>query len=236
VSSGSALIEAVLFDWGGTLSVHGEHDLLAMWRAAAEVLEPDDPEPLARRRLEAEDAWWRERVVDSGGGRSGTTEELVRSVERDTQVNVHEALAAYHGAWERTVEHDPAAETVLSGCRDRGWKTGLLSNTHWPRHLHERWLAEAGLLQLLDARVYTSDLAYMKPHREAFGTLLGALGVAAEGAVFVGDRARDDVSGAQGAGMRAVLLTGRPVESYDIVPDASLPSLDGLLDLLDSWT
>ncbi len=230
------MIEAVLFDWGGTLSVHGEHDLLAMWRAAAEVLDPYNPEPLAMRLLEAEDAWWRERVVDLCGGRSGTTEDLVRSVERSTEVPVLEALAAYHGAWERTVEHDPIAEKVLRGCRDRGWKTGLLSNTHWPRDLHERWLAQAGLLQLLDARVYTSDLAYMKPHRAAFDALLSALGVSAERAVFVGDRARDDVSGAQGAGMRAVLLTGRPVENYDIVPDASLPSLDGLLDLLDSWT
>ncbi len=226
----------MLFDWGGTLSVHGEHDLLAMWRAAAEVLEPDDPEPLAIRLLEAEDAWWRERVVDGGGGRSGTTEDLVRSVERRTHLLVQEALAAYHGAWERTVAHDPMAETVLSGCRDRGWKTGLLSNTHWPRDLHERWLSEAGLLDLLDARVYTSDLEYMKPHRAAFEALLSALDVSPECAVFVGDRARDDVSGAQAAGMRAILLTGRPVESYDIVPDGSLPDLAGLLGLVDSWT
>jgi HAD superfamily hydrolase (TIGR01509 family) len=229
------LIEAVLFDWGGTLSVHGDHDLLAMWRAAAEVLQPDDPEPLATRLLEAEDAWWRERVVALGGSRSGTTEELLRSVEQRTHVPVHQALAAYHGAWERTVAHDPGAEKVLQGCRERGWKTGLLSNTHWPRDLHERWLAEAGLLELLDARVYTSDLAHMKPHPEAFGALLSALDVSAEHAVFVGDRARDDVAGAQGAGMRAVLLTGRPVEGYDVGPDAALPSLDGLLDVLDSW-
>ena len=229
------MIEAVLFDWGGTLSVHGDHDLLEMWRAAAEVLQPDDPEPLAGRLLEAELAWWHDRVVAGDGSRSGTTEELVRSVEQRTHVDVHGALAAYHGAWEATVEHDPAAERVLRGCRERGWKTGLLSNTHWPRDLHERWLAEAGLLDLLDLRVYTSDLGYMKPHPEAFGTLLRGLGADASRAVFVGDRPRDDVSGAQAAGMRAVLLTGRPVEGFDVVPDASLPSLAGLLDVLDGW-
>jgi putative hydrolase of the HAD superfamily len=229
------VIEAVLFDWGGTLSVHGDHDLLAMWRAAAEVLAPDDPEPLARRLLAAEDAWWHDRVVAADGTGSGTTEELVRSVEDRTHVPVHQALAAYHGAWEATVEHDPLAEKVLRGCRERGWRTGLLSNTHWPRALHERWLAEAGLLELLDARVYTSDLAHMKPHPEAFGALLSQLGVRADRAVFVGDRARDDVAGAQGAGLRAVHLTGRPVEPYDVVPDAALPGLAGLLELLDSW-
>lgn len=229
------MIEAVLFDWGGTLSVHGDHDLLEMWRAAAQVLQPDDPEPLARQLLDAEDAWWHERVVEREGSLSGTTEELVRSVERRTHVPVHEALAAYHGAWEATVEHDPLAAAVLQGCRDRGWRTGLLSNTHWPRDLHEKWLVDAGLLDLLDARVYTSDLARMKPHPEAFRTLLAALDVAPGRAVFVGDRARDDVAGAQAVGMRAVHLTGRPVEAFDVVPDAVLPGLDGLLDVLDAW-
>jgi putative hydrolase of the HAD superfamily len=229
------VIEAVLFDWGGTLSVHGDVDLLQMWRAAAQVLQPGDPEPLAQRLLDAELAWWHERVVAADGARSGTTEQLVRSVEERTHVPVHEALAAYHGAWEATVEHDPLAEKVLQGCRDRGWRTGLLSNTHWPRDLHERWLADAGLLDLLDARVYTSDLEHMKPHPEAFRALLSELGVAPESAVFVGDRARDDVSGAQGVGMRAVHLSGRPVETYDVEADAVLPGLDGLLELLDAW-
>jgi hypothetical protein len=49
-------VEAVLFDWGGTLSQHVPVDLLDMWRAAARVLAPDDPEPVAQALLEAEDA------------------------------------------------------------------------------------------------------------------------------------------------------------------------------------
>lgn len=231
----SAGIEAVLFDWGGTLSTHGDGDLLAMWHAAAEVLAPDDPEPLAKALLAAEDAWWRERVSEGDGTGSGTTEEIVRSVAAQTHLPVEEALAAYHGAWERTVDHDPAAVAVLAGCRERGWRTGLLSNTHWPRALHDRWLDEAGLLALLDARVYTSDLGHMKPHPLAFHALLEALDVRPEVAVFVGDRPRDDISGAHAAGMRAVLLTDRPVESFDVEPDASLPQLAGLLELLDRW-
>jgi HAD superfamily hydrolase (TIGR01509 family) len=229
------LIRAVLFDWGGTLSTHGDWDLLAMWRAAAEVLAPDDPDPLAARLFEAELSWWHERVRDGTGTGSGTTEDIVRSVAAQTHLPVQEALEAYHGAWERTVDHDPHARAVLQGCKDRGLRTGLLSNTHWPRALHDRWLEEAGLLSLLDARVYTSDLTHMKPHPVAFHALLDALDTTAETAVFVGDRPRDDVSGAQAVGMRAVLLTGRPVEPFDVVPDASLPELAGLLELLDSW-
>jgi len=229
------LIGAVLFDWGGTLSTYTDVDLLARWLAAAQVLDPEDPERLAQQLLEAEHAWWRSRVLDAGGGASGTTEQLVRSVEARTHLPVHEALAAYHGAWEATVSHDPDAAAVLQGCLDRGWRTGLLSNTHWPRAVHDRWLADAGLLDLLQVRVYTSDLPRMKPHPQAFQVLLDALDVEPADAVFVGDRPHDDISGAQAVGMRTVLLSGRPVPRHDVVPDAEIRSLAGLLDLLDSW-
>jgi putative hydrolase of the HAD superfamily len=206
-----------------------------MWRAAAEMLDPADPEPLAQRLLDAEHAWWHERVGEGDGTGSGTTEDIVRSVAAETNLDVQGALSAYHGAWEATVGHDPCSAEVLRGCRERGWRTGLLSNTHWPRELHEKWLDEAGLLELLDVRVYTSDLAHMKPHPEAFAAVLGAVGVAAADAVFVGDRPRDDISGAQGVGMRTVLLTGRAVDGYDVTPDAAIPELSGLLAVLDTW-
>jgi putative hydrolase of the HAD superfamily len=226
-------VQAVLFDWGGTLSTYVPVDLLDMWRAAARVLAPDDPEPVAAALLAAEERWWRESVA--AGDRSGTTEQLVRSVAADVHLDVPAALEAYHGAWEVTVAHDPAAVPVLTALKERGLRTGLLSNTHWPRALHERWLADAGLLELLDARVYTSDLAHVKPHPEAFLALLREVGVEPSAAVFVGDRLRDDVSGAQALGMRTVHLTGRPVEGWDVVPDAELVTLDGLVELVDRW-
>ncbi|MCW2776462.1 MAG: HAD-superfamily hydrolase, subfamily variant 1 [Frankiales bacterium] len=227
------MIQAVLFDWGGTLSQHVDVDLLEMWRAAAQVLAPDDPDPVAQQLLEAETAWWRTNVEH--GDRSGTTEALVRSVATATHLDVEGALEAYHRAWGATVAHDPAAVAVLTGLRERGLRTGLLSNTHWPRALHDAWLADAGLLDLLDVRLYTCEMTHMKPHPEAFGALLRAVGVPAERAVFVGDRPRDDVWGAQRAGMRTVLLRGRPVEAWDVVPDAELDTLDGLLEVVDAW-
>ena len=227
------MIEAVLFDWGGTLSVHSDVDLLDMWRAAARVLAPDDPEPVAAALLAAEDRWWRESVA--AGDRSGTTEQLVRSVALETHLDVAGALQAYHDAWEPTVAHDPAAVPVLTALKQRGLRTGLLSNTHWPRELHERWLADAGLIDLLDVRLYTSAMTHMKPHAQAFRALLDAVGVAPARAVFVGDRLRDDVAGASAVGMRTVHLTGRPVEGWDVVPDAELVTLDGLVELVDAW-
>lgn len=206
-----------------------------MWRAAASVLAPQDPEPVAQQLLDAEHSWWDERVGAGDGTGSGTTQDIVRAVAAQTHLPVQQAIDAYHGAWETVVDHDPAAEGVLKELKARGLRTGLLSNTHWPRDLHERWLAEAGLLEHLDARVYTSDLTHMKPHPIAFLALLDAVGVAPESAVFVGDRPRDDIAGAQAVGMRTVLLTGRDVPSYDVTPTAEIPGLEGLLDVLDRW-
>jgi putative hydrolase of the HAD superfamily len=229
------VIEAVLFDWGGTLSVPTPVDLLDMWRRAAQVLAPNDPEPVAQRLLDAELHWWDVHVA--AGDRSGTTQELICSVGAETGLDVVAAAQeAYLSAWGATVAHDPSAVSTLRALKGRGLRTGLLSNTHWPRDIHEAWLEKDGLLDLLDVRLYTSDMTHMKPHREAFRALLDAVGVTdPRRAVFVGDRPRDDVAGAKAAGMRAVLLTGRPVPPGDVEPDAVLPDLSGLPALLASW-
>jgi putative hydrolase of the HAD superfamily len=228
-------IEAVLFDWGGTLSTWADVDMLAMWQAAAEVLAPDDPAPVAQRLLAAEDHFWQVHVAD--GDRSGTTEDLLRSVAEETGVDVVAAAqAAYHGAWAETVRHDPDAVDVLTALKARGLRTGLLSNTHWPRSVHEEFLARDGLTDLLDVRLYTSDMTHMKPHAEAFRALLDAVGVDdPRRAVFVGDRPRDDIAGAKAFGMKAVLMTGRPVPAGDVEPDAVLTGLRGLVEIVDGW-
>lgn len=227
-------MRAVLFDWGGTLAVHRQVDVLATWAAAAAILRPADPATLAAALLTAENQWW-ERCTRSGDA-SGTTELLLRAVVPEAaDDDIPVALAAYHAAWEVTVDHEPAAVEVLTGLKKRGLRTGLLSNTHWPRALHDRWLEEAGLLSLLDARVYTSDLQHLKPHAAAFTALLTALDVPARDAVFVGDRLRDDVWGAQQVGMRTVFLTGRPTPPHDVVPDASVPELRDVLAIIDAW-
>ncbi|MGE5604046.1 MAG: HAD hydrolase-like protein, partial [Nitrososphaerales archaeon] len=58
--------------------------------------------------------------------------------------------------------------------------------------------------------------------------------VPAEDAVYVGDRLVPDVGGAQGVGMKAVLIeVAHRVESHPkIVPDARIKELPQLLDVL----
>jgi putative hydrolase of the HAD superfamily len=233
-------VDAVVFDWGGTLTPFHTVDLLDLWREAARVMAPDDPEQIERvaaALAAAERDWW---LSVGSTGRSGTTAQVFEAAARasglDVDAALHDAaLIAHLEAWTPHTVTDPEAAPLLSGLRERGIKIGLLSNTHWPREWHERWLERDGVLDLIDERVYTSDLEHTKPHPQAFRAVLGALGVEAESAVFVGDRPIDDISGAKALGMRAVLIPNSAVPEHPIEPDARIQSLSELLPIIDRW-
>lgn len=231
-------VRAVLFDWGGTLTTFHSVDMLDAWLVAASVLAPDDADRVAAALLAAEHEVW-ERTTTTL--RSATTAEVLRTASAAVGLPVDEvlhdrAVTSYLDHWApATVARADARET-LHALRDRGLRTGLLSNTHWPREQHEAWLARDGLLDLLDARVYTSDLDVVKPHPDAFGALLDAVGVEAGAAVFVGDRLWDDVHGAAKVGMRTVWIRNDEVPSYDVTPDAVVDSLAELVAVVDEMS
>jgi putative hydrolase of the HAD superfamily len=232
-----APVDAVLFDWGGTLTTFHSVDLLDAWRAAAQVLAPDRADDVAAALLAAEREVWARTATTM---RSATTAEVLRAAGAAVGLPVEEALheravATYLDGWAPTSVARPGAAEVLRALRSRDLRTGLLSNTHWPRVRHEEWLDRDGLLELLDARVYTSDLEHVKPHSAAFAALLDAVGVAPQHAVFVGDRPHDDIWGAQAVGMRTVWLRNDAVPSYDVEPDAVIDDLGELVDVIDRW-
>ncbi len=233
-------MRAVIFDWGGTLTPFHTIDLLDLWRVAARVLAGADEqrvEELAAALAAAERGWW-ERVTVTG--RSGTTSDVLAAAARETGIDVdavlHDAaIEAHLDAWTPHTITDPQAGPLLQALRDRGIRTGLLSNTHWPRVWHERWLERDGVLDLIDARVYTSDLEHTKPHAEAFYAVLGALETAPSDAVFVGDRPLDDISGAKAVGMRAILVPHSDVPAHPVQPDALVNQLSDIVKLIDAW-
>jgi putative hydrolase of the HAD superfamily len=232
-------VEAVVFDWGGTLAEFVEAELVDAWRLAARHLAPEREDELAARMVAVEAAFW---ATTASHQRSATLADLLAAATKELELDVAEALleeaALRHlDAWTPHVRHDPDAAPVLAALRERGLRIGLLSNTHWPRSFHERFLDRDGLADLIDARLYTSEMPYQKPHPSAFAAALRAVEVDDPAlAVFVGDRPWDDVTGAQGVGMRAVL---RPnpliVDATPVEPDAVIGHLPELVDLVDAW-
>ncbi len=232
-------VRAVIFDWGGTLAEWALVEFEEIWRRAAHHLAPhlgQDADALRQRLSAIElDAW---AATDHG---SFTLTDLVRRASQALGVDVEDALAEeagthYLGAWEPHIVHDTEAAATLADLRSRGLRIGLLSNTHWPRAFHERMLERDGLVELIDARLYTSEMPYMKPHPEAFRAALAGVGVDdPRQAVFVGDRLLDDVFGAQSVGMRAVHRPNEHVPAHEVRPDAVIRRLSELPGILDRW-
>jgi putative hydrolase of the HAD superfamily len=222
-------VQAVIFDWGGTLTPWHTIEPREAWITAV-----DDHE-LADRLMAAEHELW---LRSRDEHRSGSMDDVFAAagVEPTEQM-----LAAISEWWDPHTLLDPDVPPLFDALRDRSIKIGVLSNTLWSRAEHERIFARDGVLDSIDGAVYSSEIPWTKPHREAFRAALEAVSVAdpAE-AVFVGDRPFDDVHGAKSAGMRAVLLPHSdipevqkgPVEGE---PDAVIQRLGDLLAVIDAW-
>jgi putative hydrolase of the HAD superfamily len=231
-------VRAVIFDWGGTLSEFVDAELVDAWRLAARHLDPDHEDDIAAQLVRVEGEFW---ATTSSHQRSATLADLLATAARELQLDVAEALleeaAIRHlDAWTPHIRHDPDAVGALTALRANGLRIGMLSNTHWPRPFHERFLERDGLVDLIDARLYTSEMPFQKPHPSAFLAAADALCVEPQQAVFVGDRPWDDISGARSVGMRTVLRPNPVAPDIEgIEPDARIASLPDLVHLVRTW-
>lgn len=235
---GASGLEAVLFDWGGTLSLFADLDMVDMWRLAAHRLCPEREEELCERLVAVEAQTWDRVGVDQ---RSTTLSSILASASGElgldvTEAVLEEAATRHLDSWTPHIRHDPDAVVVLAALRRRGLRIGLLSNTHWPRAFHEHFLQRDGLAGLIDIRLYTSEMTRTKPHPSVFEAALEGVGVERPGAaVFVGDRAYDDVFGAKALGLRTVLRRNPAVPGFPVEPDAVIDRLPELLPVVDAW-
>jgi putative hydrolase of the HAD superfamily len=236
------VIEAVIFDWGGTLTPWKTVDAHDAWRAYAGALHADDADraaEAARRLHEADLARWAD-VRDRH--RAFTLAHVLEDALEDA-VARHDtaALDAYREFWVHATHTDPEAGPMLTTLRGRGLRLGILSSTPWPAAWHEEWLHRDGVLDLFDACVWSSDLDWTKPHPDAFRAALDAVGVADPArCVYVGDRPYDDVSGAKAVGMRAVLVPHSDIPPHqqvpvDVTPDGVIRRLADLPELIADW-
>jgi len=225
-------LEAVIFDWGGTLTPWHTIDPAELWAWVCEPhFPPAEAAECAAALLAAETELWR---LSRTKQRSATMNALFEMAG----VTATEALlASYIGAWEPHTFTDPDAPELLSRLHDRGIQVGVLSNTMWPRSWHEDVFRRDGVLHLIDGAVYSSEIDWNKPHPAAFQAAMAAVGVSdPTRCVFVGDRPYDDVFGAKSIGMRAVLIPNNDVPRYEgATPDAVISRLSELAPLIESW-
>ncbi len=246
------IIQAVLFDLGGTL-LHYEQPpentfeamngraLRAFLKVAVQdgtrVADPD----LAIRAVARMGA-----ALEAKAKRthySNQAETVIREGLEAVGVRVSdkafpEAMQAYYEVISQVVTPvEGNAAEVLRRLTDQGRLLGVVSNTLWAPEVHDADLQRFGLLDYLPVRVYSCRAGYIKPDERIFRQALDRFDVAPAEAVFVGDKLDVDVAGPLKIGMRAILLQSpfRDETSDEIVPDARLASLDDLPDLLDAW-
>lgn len=232
------MIDAVIFDWGGTLTRWHDVDFhaesLALAQAVVGAADDDHPVNAGRLHEAGQAVWGRSRDRQQ----SATIDDLFTEagLEHDPAL-----LTAYHDFWQPHTETDPEVGPLWEALRADGLRVGVLSNTIWPRAWHREFFARDGVDHLLDGDVYTSEIPWTKPSEKAFLAAIDAVGATDPSrCVYVGDRLFDDVWGAQQAGMRAIHIPHSTIPASQLGhtegdPDAVAPRLGDVLDIVRRW-
>jgi len=126
---------------------------------------------------------------------------------------------------------------TLRALRDRGYRTGLISNTgrtggRFLRPVQDR----LGIGGSFDVRIFSDEVGVRKPDRAIFQAALDKLSLAPEEVVHVGDDVVADVAGAKSIGMRAVWFnTGFWKDAKADRADAEIRGHAELPPLLEKW-
>jgi putative hydrolase of the HAD superfamily len=240
VTAAATPVRAVIFDWGGTLTPWHDVDLLAQWAAFADgagtiACSRDD---LASALYAAEDRAWRR---GRSHGASARLHEILESCGlAHGDARTQAGTAAYRDFWEPHTWTHPHVRPLWEALRDNGIRVGVLSNTIWDRDYHRGIFERDGVLDLVDADVYSSETPWVKPMAEIFAHAAAAVGVEPQECVYVGDRSYEDVHGPQQVGMRAIWIPHSTIPldqqvSHEATPDGVAHELGDIVAIVTRW-
>ncbi len=230
------MLEAVLFDWGGTLMQDEWSDEIALQGHAADIA------ALAREGLPTAEAFTlhvaetfpiagEDEIDIAAVMRSSFAHYGVDLEDDDLQL----FLRASHDVWASYYSLAASTHALLESLRKRGLRLALVSNTASPDWLLRPVLEQQGLVQRLDAIVLSSEVGKRKPHPAIFERALAELDVRPDEAVFVGDRLDADVAGASRVGMRTVQALWFRADDVqvDVEPDFQAFTQMDVLNVVD---
>ena len=126
------------------------------------------------------------------------------------------------------------AREALQSVKNRGYLIGLISNTGMtPGILFRRFLCSEDLLQFFHVLTFSDEVELCKPSTQIFDLTLKSLGASAENTVHVGDHIKNDILGANQAGMISILVGSAEGQEKLAEPHLNIGDLHGLPQALD---
>ena len=143
-------VQAVIFDWGGTITPWHTVDLREQWQVFARGMGAIacSLNDTASAVLTAEDEAWRRGRTE---GTSARLDDILQTAGLDPAHPATQAgLAAYREFWEPHTFTHPNIPEIWEWLRDNGIRVGVLSNTIWSRDYHRDIFERDGVLHLVD--------------------------------------------------------------------------------------
>jgi putative hydrolase of the HAD superfamily len=195
-------IAAVVFDFYGTLTPVSRAEV---WTdhvaqlAAAFGVAPQDV-------VRALDESYPERFIGALGDARQTLKTLAtRMGVQASDQQLDEAHRLRREIQESGFRLRPEALPVIGQLRDRGLRTGLVSDC--TSELPEAW-PRLPVAAVIDAPVFSCVEGMRKPDPRLFRTVAARLGTDPAACLYVGDGGGRELTGSSAVGMRAVLLAG----------------------------
>lgn len=107
----------------------------------------------------------------------------------------------------------PETTEILQSLKDKGYLIGIISNS--PPTTQDQ-LGDLKIDSFVDKAIFSFECGYRKPSKEIYDLFLEKLGISPKEALMIGDSLKNDVLGAQSAGLDAILLD--PNNTIDFNP------------------
>lgn len=239
-------IRGVIFDLGSTLihrtGLEIEREKCAHLAAyAVAELRCTNPEALAKRLLEIRLEGWRK--AEESQIESLATQSIAQAFASEglptDDATLRRAEAVFFEPEIGVSRLYPGAREMLEALSRMGLRLGMISNAS-SHQLVLNLTRKHGIDAYFDPLVTSAGFGRTKPHPTIFSHVLDVWGIPAEKAVMVGDTLGVDILGAQGVGLRSILVDIEPNPDNSrfrdqVLPSARVTELEEILPLLRRW-
>ena len=130
-------------------------------------------------------------------------ETVLKRLDLRTELPLKEIVTRFNEHIEDGTPY-PNVKITLNTLHERGYSLLLAANTFRNKARREKTLRLAGLSNFFEHFILSSEIGYLKPHREFYRNVIQAAGVAPNRIVFVGDTFEKDVIAPALAGMYTI--------------------------------